>query len=123
MFQAIKDLIQFIKDVAQDEKIPSRDKKVLAGLLVLIVSPLDFIPDWIPIIGQLDDILMIALVLDYLFNTLDDDVLLGHWPFNFSSFARIRRAARIIAALAPKFLKRHLWKYSGSPYKGIHDKS
>lgn len=117
MFKAAKQMIEFVSEVSKDEKIPSRDKKVIAGLLILIVSPLDFIPDWIPIIGQVDDIIMIALVLDYLFNTLDDDLLLTHWPFSFKSFARLRRAARIIAMLAPRFIKRHLWKYSGSPYK------
>lgn len=123
MLQGLKnfftELIQFVKAVSADERIPERDKRVLAALLVLIVSPLDFIPDWIPVIGQLDDIAMIALVLDYLFNHLDDDVLLSHWPFSFHAFARIRRFARIIAMLAPGFLKRRMWKYAGSPYKKI----
>ncbi len=123
MFKVLNDLVQFVKDVSEDTKIPSRDKKVLIALVVLIVSPVDFIPDWIPIIGQLDDIVMIALVLDYLFNTLDDDVLLSHWPFSFKAFARMRRAARILATLAPGFLKRRLWKYSGSAYKGLHNRS
>ncbi|MES2855032.1 MAG: hypothetical protein V4692_04165 [Bdellovibrionota bacterium] len=42
-----KQLIQFIRNVANDERIPPRDKKILLGLVALIVSPIDFIPDWI----------------------------------------------------------------------------
>ncbi len=112
-----KNLLAFVREVAADERIPARDKKVLAGLLVLIASPVDIIPDWIPVIGMLDDIAMIALVLDYLFNTLDEDVLLSHYPFGMKSFIRIRRVARIISLLAPGFLKRRIWKYEGSPYR------
>jgi len=112
----MKKIIQFIKDVAKDERIPERDKKVLAGLLILIISPFDLIPDWIPIIGMMDDVVMIALVLDYFFNTLDEEVLLSNYPFGMKSFTRMRRFARIIAMLAPNILKRRIWKYSGSPY-------
>jgi hypothetical protein len=117
MIQFFKKIGTFIKEVARDERIPARDKKVLAGLLVLIALPVDFIPDWIPVLGALDDIVMIALVLDYLFNTLDDDVLLSHYPFGMKSFARIRSFARVISMLAPNFLKRRIWKYEGSPYR------
>lgn len=117
MIEFFKKIVDFVKQVAQDARIPDRDKKVLAGLLVLIASPVDLIPDWIPVLGMIDDIVMIALVLDYLFNTLDDDVLLSHYPFGMKSFARMRSFARIISLLAPNFIKRRIWKYEGSPYR------
>lgn len=117
MMDFFRKIAGFVKELAQDERIPERDKKVLAGLLVLIASPVDFIPDWIPVLGTLDDIVMIALVLDYLFNTLDDEVLLSHYPFGMKSFARIRSFARIISMLAPSFMKRRIWKYESSPYR------
>ena len=86
MISAIKKIIQFIKDVSQDERIPERDKKILLVLVALIISPIDIIPDWIPLIGIIDDLVILAVVLDYLFSVLDRDVLLSHYPFSLKSF-------------------------------------
>lgn len=112
-----KNILQFLKDVANDERIPARDKKVLLGLIALFVSPLDIIPDWIPIFGQIDDAIIIALILDYFFNKLDSEILLSHYPWGMKSFARLKRAARMVAMITPSILKDKIWKYEGSPYK------
>lgn len=106
----------FMKGVVDDERIPERDKKVLTALLLLIVSPVDLIPDWIPFFGQLDDLVMIALILDYFFSVLDQEILLSHWPWDMKAFARLRRFARFIGVLSPRFLKKQIWQYVGAPY-------
>jgi uncharacterized membrane protein YkvA (DUF1232 family) len=111
-----KDLRDFVINVANDERIPSRDKKVILALIALIISPIDFIPDWIPIIGQLDDLIMMAIILDYFFEVLDSQVLLSHYPWDMKSFARVRRVSRFLSFLVPKFLKKKLWAYVGEPY-------
>ena len=67
--------------MAKDERIPDRDKALLVALVALVISPSDLIPDWIPLFGMLDDIVIIAIVLDYLFNRLDQDILLSHYPW------------------------------------------
>ena len=115
--QFFKKLIEFVRAVAGDERIPARDKKVLLALTALVISPVDFIPDWIPVIGMLDDLIMIAIILDYLFNVLDNEILLSHYPWGMKSFARMRRSARLIAILTPGFIKRRIWKYEHSPYR------
>ena len=114
--EIIKLSIEFVKNVAKDERIPERDKKVLLGLLALIVSPIDLIPDWIPIFGVMDDFVMIALVLDYFFNHIDQEILLSHYPWGMKSFARLRRTARFIALIVPNQLKSKIWKFKPSIY-------
>ncbi len=109
----LKRLAQFIRAVAEDERIPPIDKKVLLGLLALLISPLDIIPDWIPVFGQLDDVVIGALILDYLFNVLDEDILLNHYPWGPKSFTAVKRAARIFATLTPGAVKKRLWSYQG----------
>ena len=116
MISFFQKVLGFMKAVVGDQRIPERDKKILTALLVLIISPIDFIPDWIPILGQLDDVFMGALILDYFFTVLDTSILLSHWPWGMKSFAPLKRVARTIGYLAPRFLKRHLWKYTGDPY-------
>ena len=111
-----KKVIKFIKDVANDERIPSSDKKKILVLAALIVSPVDLIPDWIPVIGILDDLLMLALILDYFFEKVDSQVLLSHYPFGMKSFATMRRLAGAISWITPNWLRNKLWSYQGNIY-------
>lgn len=116
MLTKIKELGAFIKAVAQDPRIPDRDKATLTVLLTLIASPFDIIPDWIPIVGVLDDFVLLALVLDYLFNHLDQEILLSHYPWGMKSYTRIRRVARTIAFFTPESIKNRIWKFKPSVY-------
>jgi uncharacterized membrane protein YkvA (DUF1232 family) len=110
-FKKIGELIQFIKNVAADPRIPSTDKKVLLALVALIISPFDIIPDWLPIIGQIDDAILFALVLDYLFS-IDEQILLDHYPWSKASLDRLRKVSKAVAFFAPGFIKRRLWSYA-----------
>jgi uncharacterized membrane protein YkvA (DUF1232 family) len=112
-FKKLKD---FIQQVAQDERIPGRDKKIILGLLALLISPFDIIPDWIPIFGVLDDVMIIAIILDYFFRVLDSRILLSHYPWGMKSFSQLRWLARISSFLVPNFIKKKLWSYVGDPY-------
>lgn len=109
-------LKNFFKDVADDERIPMRDKKILVVMMGLIISPIDFIPDWIPLYGLLDDLIMLALIMDYLFNVLDQSILLSHYPWGMKSFARIRRIAGVFSFFVPNFIADNLWKYVREPF-------
>lgn len=115
--QFFSQLVSFVKNVANDTRIPARDKKTLVALVVLLVSPIDFIPDWIPVIGVLDDAIVLAVILDYLFNVLDSEILLTHYPWGMKSFIRMRKGAKFISLLAPDIVKKKIWAYVGSPYK------
>ena len=109
-------LLDFLKNVTNDERIPAHDKKILAALVALIISPVDLIPDWIPVIGWIDDWIILALVLDYFFNVLDSEVLLSHYPWGMKSFLRLKRWSSLISWSAPNWLKSRIWNYVGSPY-------
>lgn len=111
-----KDLIGFLKNVASDERIPERDKKVLLAMMALVLSPFDIIPDWIPVFGQLDDLIILAIIMDYFFQVLDDRILLSHWPWGMKSFVQIRGIARLLQFFVPRFVKKRMWAYVGDPY-------
>lgn len=121
MLQKVKAFLNtlagFIRAVAEDQRIPSRDKKVILALLALVLSPVDLIPDWIPFFGWLDDFVIIAIVLDYFFEVLDQEIILSHYPWDMKSYVWLRRAARMITRFAPEGFKRWVWKFEGSPYR------
>lgn len=112
----LKELIGFIKNVAGDSRIPDGDKQKLLILLALVISPFDLIPDWIPIIGWMDDFVIIAIVLDYLFNHLDEAVLLSHYPWGMKSYVKIKKTARLVAMFSPGWIKDRIWDYKPSVY-------
>ena len=47
----------------RDKRVSSTDKAILAGAIIYVISPIDFIPDFIPFIGQVDDIYLVALAI------------------------------------------------------------
>lgn len=106
----------FLLDVGHDERIPVKDKKILAVMIALVVSPIDLIPDWIPFFGQLDDLVILSFILDYFFTVLDSRILLSHYPWDMKSFAKLRNVARFLQFLVPRFIKKRIWSYVGDPY-------
>jgi len=109
-------LKNFLTETANDERIPSRDKKVLLAMVALLISPVDIIPDWIPIIGLFDDLIILALIMDYFFEVLDQNILLSHYPWGMKSFARLRRFAGVLSFFVPNIIKNNLWKYTRDPF-------
>ena len=106
----------FLTDTANDERIPARDKKVLLAMVALLISPVDIIPDWIPVIGLLDDLIILAFILDYFFDVLDQNILLSHYPWGMNSFARLRRISGVLSFFVPNIIKNNLWKYTRDPF-------
>src|SRR5687768_685388 len=73
-------LLQLIVRPARDPRVSGRTKSVLAGVVVYLASPVDLVPDFIPLLGYLDDVLLVAIVLDGLLNHVERAVVLEHWP-------------------------------------------
>src|SRR3990172_11010763 len=98
--------IEFVRDVAEDERIPMQNRVVLGGLLLYLLTPIDLIPDFIHILGWLDDVLVTLLVLDYVFNSGDTKYILEHYPGSSESFERVKSYVERLAWLVPGRIKR-----------------
>lgn len=62
-----------------DPEVSGTNKLLLGAVVVYIASPLDILPDIIPVLGQLDDIYLVALVLLRLMNRSGEPKLRQHW--------------------------------------------
>ena len=49
----MKKIVDFLRDLAEDTRIPFRNRVVFMGLLLYVLTPIDIIPDFIPILGWL----------------------------------------------------------------------
>jgi uncharacterized membrane protein YkvA (DUF1232 family) len=76
----IPDCVTTVRRLRKDPRVPRSAKVaiVLAGLWV--ASPIDLIPEFIPVIGPLDDIVVVALALRFAGRRVPREVLLAAWP-------------------------------------------
>jgi uncharacterized membrane protein YkvA (DUF1232 family) len=88
----------------KDSRVPLAEKALVAGAIVYVISPIDLIPDFLPFIGQVDDVYVVALVLLRLVNRTDESVVRQHW----SGGGDIVALAESIANIAPKFLPKRI---------------
>jgi uncharacterized membrane protein YkvA (DUF1232 family) len=87
----VPDCVVLFRRLLADERIPRRRKLALVALLGYLVSPIDLVPDFIPVAGQLDDVLAVVLVLRFVLRSADDDLLAEHWPGTPRALALLRR--------------------------------
>jgi len=83
----LRDLVAFIpaclttaRKLRHHPAVPPRAKVALLVAIVWTISPVDLIPEFLPVIGPLDDIVVIALALRYAARAVPRDVLLEAWP-------------------------------------------
>jgi uncharacterized membrane protein YkvA (DUF1232 family) len=90
----IPDCVTTVRRLRRDPRVPRRAKVavLLAGLWV--ASPIDLIPEFIPIIGPLDDIVVVALALRYAGRQVPREVLIGAWPGDPRLMERLLGPAR-----------------------------
>jgi uncharacterized membrane protein YkvA (DUF1232 family) len=74
--------------------VPRRRKLALVLLAAYVLLPFDLVPDFIPVAGQLDDAILVALVLRALVRGGGEPLVREHWPGPERSLALICRAAR-----------------------------
>jgi uncharacterized membrane protein YkvA (DUF1232 family) len=100
----LPNMVMLMGRLVKDSRVPIAEKALLAAAVVYVISPLDFIPDVFPFIGQVDDLYVVALVLLRLVNRTDETVVREHW----SGGGDIVGLADSIANIAPKFLPRRI---------------
>ena len=100
----LPNMVKLLGRLLKDSRVPKAEKALFVAAIVYVISPLDFIPDVFPFIGQVDDIYVVALSLLRLINRTDDRVVRQLW----SGGGDIVALADTIAGLAPKFLPRRV---------------
>lgn len=106
---AVPRLVVLFSRLVADERVPARTKLALAGLGVYLLTPWDIIPDFIPVLGQLDDLTAILLFVDGVLNQVDDAVVLEHWTGDVKTLRHLQRLARLVSYWVPTRLKNFLF--------------
>lgn len=100
----LPNMVMLLGRLLKDARVPTAEKALFLAAIVYVISPLDFIPDFFPFIGQVDDIYVVALTLLRLVNRTDATVVRQHW----SGGGDIVSLADSIAGIAPMLLPKRV---------------
>lgn len=87
----IPNLLLLFKDLVRDPQVPRGAKVWLVVAAVWLASPIDLLPEFLPMVGPLDDAIVAAAVLRHLVRTAGPDVVVGHWRGDPATIERILR--------------------------------
>ena len=102
---------QFVKLIGRlmkDPRVPARQKAILVVVGAYLVSPIDLVPDFIPGIGVLDDLVIAAFALDQILNRVPDECVRDHWDGDEDVLAVVKEVLDIASGRVPDWLKRRL---------------
>jgi len=85
----LPNLLVLFRGLLRDPRVPRGAKLWLWFAVAWIASPIDLIPEFIPVAGPLDDAIVAALVLRHLLKRTDRGVLLEHWSGDPSTLEAI----------------------------------
>ncbi len=100
----LPNMARLLARLLKDARVPTAEKALFVAAIVYFVSPIDFIPDIFPFIGQVDDIYVIALTLLRLVNRTDARIVREHW----SGGGDVVALADSIASIAPMLLPKRI---------------
>jgi uncharacterized membrane protein YkvA (DUF1232 family) len=93
--QLVPDGVRLIRRLATDRTIPRLTRLPVWLLIGYLAVPLDVVPDFIPVIGYADDVIVIAIVLRGLIRRAGSDKVAQHWPGSTERLALFRKTLRL----------------------------
>ena len=94
----LRDVAQFLpacvstaRTLRTDPAVPRRAKVALLVAVVWVLSPIDLIPEFVPVIGPLDDVIAVVLLLRYAARRIPRPVLVAAWPAELRLLERVLR--------------------------------
>jgi uncharacterized membrane protein YkvA (DUF1232 family) len=102
--------LRLLGGLLMDKRVAMLDKLLVAGAMAYIVMPIDIIPDFIPFLGEVDDLYLLIFALQRLISNAGRPVLLSHWSGVAEDLAdlNLRGAISAAAFFLPRRIRRRL---------------
>ena len=108
MIMLIPNFLKLLGRLFRDSRVPTTEKALLVGAIIYVISPLDLIPDFIPFVGEIDDLYLVSLVLLRLMARTDDNILREHWDGRGDISSVVDKIVRAAQYILPKRVQRIL---------------
>lgn len=76
---ALPDIAKLLWRVVRDDRVPRLVRGGLVGLAAYLASPIDILPDWLPVLGRVDDVFVLTVGVRTLLRRVPEPVLHEHW--------------------------------------------
>jgi uncharacterized membrane protein YkvA (DUF1232 family) len=102
--------LRLLGGLLTDRRVSAVDKLLVAGAMAYIALPVDLIPDFIPFIGEVDDVFILVMALQRLVANAGRTVLLAHWTGALEDLAdlNLKEALAAAAFFLPRSIRRRL---------------
>ncbi len=102
--------LRLLGGLLTDRRVNAIDKLLVAGAIAYIAMPIDFIPDFIPFMGEVDDVFLLVIALQRLVANAGRPVLLSHWSGSMDDLAdlNLKEALAAAAFFLPRNIRRKL---------------
>src|SRR5258706_3575038 len=87
----VPDVLRLVRDLLTDRSTPRAVRVALVILLVWLVSPIDLVPEFIPVLGPLDDVIVAVVILRYVRRRLGEPEMRRHWRGTDEGWALVER--------------------------------
>lgn len=96
-------------NLLRDSRVSSTDKAILGATVAYMLNPVDLVPDWIPFVGLVDDVYLVALALLRLVLRVDEKVLKDNWRGRYDLIPLLRKVADGTVAFLPARIRRSIF--------------
>jgi uncharacterized membrane protein YkvA (DUF1232 family) len=87
----VPDILRLVRDLVTDRSTPRGVRVSLVVLLVWLISPIDLVPEFIPVLGPLDDVIVAVVILRYVRRRLGEVEMRRHWRGTDEGWALVER--------------------------------
>lgn len=91
----LPDTLRLVAALARDKSLPPGVRRRVWFLMIYLAMPIDLIPDFIPVLGQADDAILIVVILRSVVRRAGLDVVRAHWRGSDDGFAALSRLTGI----------------------------
>lgn len=110
----LPNLVKLLARLIRDPRVPRRSKLVVGAALGYVVSPIDLIPEFVPVIGFADDILLMAAAVNHLIQVAGEEVVLEHWDGSRDLLDLIESILDVATDFVPARIRSLLRRLAGS---------
>lgn len=106
-------IVKLVTRLLKDPRVPRRAKITLGLAAAYVASPIDLIPEIVPIVGWADDVLILMFAIDSLIERAGEEVVSEHWDGPGDLLSLVRDVVSLSRGLIPKRLSRLIDRLSG----------
>lgn len=110
----LPNMAKLLLRLLRDPRVPRRTKLVVGAAVAYVASPIDLIPEFVPVIGLADDLLLMAFAINHMVEAAGEDVVLEHWDGSRDLLELVRSVLEVASDFVPARLRKTIGRLSGA---------